>query len=120
MLVTQQRVSGATEKDQAKQVPLDFEQGVRAVIKGVAHQRIAGADHDDDQHQPDRGFADARRGRVDQARELEKGVHGGPRGLWRAGFIVVVATARLYGARLPFPERRAAGLADFGFRAASE
>ena len=52
MLVVQERVSGGEQKHRRKQVPLQFEPGVRAHIERVADHRIAGADDNRGQHQP--------------------------------------------------------------------
>jgi hypothetical protein len=59
MLVAHQRVAGAKQENRRKQVPLNFEKGVRTVVDGIAHDRVAGTDQGDDQHQPDDALADA-------------------------------------------------------------
>ena len=40
-------------------------------MDGVAHERIAGTDQDDDKNQPDGRFSDKFSEGIDQARELE-------------------------------------------------
>jgi hypothetical protein len=70
MLVALQRVARAKEKNRRKQVPLDLEKGVRTVVDGVTHDRIAGADQGNDQDQPDDALADPLGESIDQAGKL--------------------------------------------------
>ena len=44
VLVVQQRVAGAEQEDRREQVPLDLEEGVRAVVEQLAHGGVGGAD----------------------------------------------------------------------------
>jgi hypothetical protein len=71
MLVAHQGIAGAKQEDRRKQVPLYFEKGVRTVVDGIAHDRVARGDERDDQDQPDDALADELGEPVDQAGKFE-------------------------------------------------
>ncbi len=75
MLVFLQGIGGAEQENGGKQVPLDFQQAIGAVVENETHAGVAGADDGHGQHQPERAFADTLIKRVDELRELEQKGH---------------------------------------------
>ena len=71
MLVFLQRVRRTEQENGREQIPLDFQQAIRAVVENEADNGIAGADEGHQQNQPECTFADALVDQVDQLRELE-------------------------------------------------
>ena len=67
MFIAQEGVAGSEHENRGEQIPLDFEQGIRAGVEQLAHERVAGADHHRNQHQPHHASTGTLVDPVDQA-----------------------------------------------------
>src|SRR5439155_24816994 len=72
MLVVQQRIAGGEQEYRREQIPLQFEPAVGADVEGIAHARIAGADHDRGQNQPVDEMPDPLVQRVNRAAQAQQ------------------------------------------------
>ena len=70
MLVVQQRVPAAEQHDRGKEVPLEFQPGVRTVVEKVTHGGVTGADQYRNQRKPGCPAADQIIERIDKTRDL--------------------------------------------------